>query len=212
MARLDKIGAFGLTEPDVGSGAAGGLTTTARREGDHWRLNGQKKWIGNATFADLTVIWARDEATNQVKGFVVEKGAPGFSAEEIENKIALRVVQNALITLADCRVAEADRLQNGECFKDTAQVLKLTRACVAWFAVGCQLGAFEHVATLREASQTVRPTHRRIPAGSGSPCPDARKHYRDPVDDAPPLPVAGSGTLERRTCVARQSLLHGQDA
>ena len=144
MARLDKIGAFGLTEPDVGSGAAGGLTTTARREGDHWRLNGQKKWIGNATFADLTVIWARDEATNQVKGFVVEKGAPGFAAEKIENKIALRVVQNAIITLTDCRVAEADRLQKAESFKDTAQVLKLTRAGVAWFAVGCQLGAFEH--------------------------------------------------------------------
>src|SRR6516225_9388329 len=77
MARLDKIGAFGLTEPDVGSGAAGGLTTTARREGDHWRLNGQKKWIGNATFADYVVIWARDIADQQVKGFVVEKGAPG---------------------------------------------------------------------------------------------------------------------------------------
>ena len=115
MARLDKIGAFGLTEPEVGSGAAGGLTTTARREGDHWLLNGQKKWIGNATFADLIVIWARDEATNQVKGFVVEKGAPGFKAEKIENKIALRVVQNALITLTDCRVAEADRFLRPKC-------------------------------------------------------------------------------------------------
>src|ERR1700754_1971862 len=79
MARLEKIGAFGLTEPDVGSGASRGLTTTARRDGDTWVLNGQKKWIGNATFADYVVIWARDVEDNQVKGFVVEQPTPGFS-------------------------------------------------------------------------------------------------------------------------------------
>src|SRR5215510_12695498 len=72
MARMEKIGAFGLTEPEVGSGAARGLTTTARRDGDEWVLDGQKKWIGNATFADYVVIWARDVDDNQVKGFVVE--------------------------------------------------------------------------------------------------------------------------------------------
>src|SRR5262245_27186169 len=86
MARLETIGAFGLTEPEVGSAASGGLTTTARRDGDHWVLNGQKKWIGNATFADVTVIWARDEASNQVKGFLVEKGAPGFAAGRQERR------------------------------------------------------------------------------------------------------------------------------
>src|SRR6202451_801171 len=98
MARLEKIGCFGLTEPLVGSGTGGGLTTTAKREGDTWVLNGQKKWIGNATWGDLTVIWARDLADNQVKGFIVENQTPGFKAEKIQNKIALRVVQNALIT------------------------------------------------------------------------------------------------------------------
>jgi glutaryl-CoA dehydrogenase len=117
MHRMEKIGAFGLTEPDVGSGVAGGLTTTARREGDGWVLNGQKKWIGNATFADVTVIWARDEADDQVKGFLVEKGTPGFTAEKMEGKMALRVVQNALITLQNCRVAEANRLQRARSFK-----------------------------------------------------------------------------------------------
>ena len=76
MARLEQIGAFGLTEPDVGSGASRGLTTTARRDGDHWILNGQKKWIGNASFADLVIIWARDEEDNQVKGFVVDAARP----------------------------------------------------------------------------------------------------------------------------------------
>src|SRR5437763_4446430 len=84
MARLEKIGAFGLTEPAVGSGTSGGLTTTARREGDSWVLNGQKKWIGNATFSDVTVIWARDVADNQVKGFLVEKGTPGFKPEKLK--------------------------------------------------------------------------------------------------------------------------------
>ena len=143
MARMEKIGAFGLTEPDVGSGAAGGLTTTARREGDTWVLDGQKKWIGNATFSDVTVIWARDMADNQVKGFLVEKGTPGFRPEKIKNKIALRVVQNATITLEDCRVPEANRLQRADSFKDTAAVLRMTRAGVAWMAVGCARGAYE---------------------------------------------------------------------
>ena len=143
MARMEKIGAFGLTEPEVGSGTAGGLTTTARREGDTWVLNGQKKWIGNATFSDVTVIWARDLADDQVKGFLVEKDTPGFRPEKIKDKIALRVVQNALITLDDCRVPEANRLQNANSFRDTAAVLRMTRAGVAWQAVGCARGAFE---------------------------------------------------------------------
>jgi glutaryl-CoA dehydrogenase len=154
MVRFEKIGSFGLTEPDVGSATAGGLTTTARREGDHWVLNGQKKWIGNATFADINVIWARDEASNQVKGFVVEKDTPGFLTKKIENKIALRVVQNALITLTDCRVPEANRLQNANSFKDTAKVLQMTRAGVAWIAVGCQMGAYEHA--LRYAQRRIQ--------------------------------------------------------
>ena len=143
MARLEKIGAFGLTEPEVGSGTSGGLTTTARREGDSWILNGQKKWIGNATFSDVTVIWARDLADNQVKGFLVEKGTPGFKPEKLKDKIALRVVQNALITLEECRVPETSRLQNANSFRDTAAVLRMTRAGVAWEAVGCARGAYE---------------------------------------------------------------------
>ena len=144
MARMEKIGAFGLTEPEIGSGVASGLTTTARREGDEWVLNGQKKWIGNATFADVTVIWARDEEDDTVKGFLVAKGTPGFLAEKMENKMALRVVQNALITLDECRVKEEDRLQNANSFKDTARVLRMTRVAVAWIAVGCGMGAYEH--------------------------------------------------------------------
>jgi alkylation response protein AidB-like acyl-CoA dehydrogenase len=144
MARLEKIGSFGLTEPLVGSGTGGGLTTTAKREGDTWVLNGQKKWIGNATWGDLTIIWARDVADNQVKGFIVENKTPGFKAEKIQNKIALRVVQNALITLDNCRVPEENRLQADNSFRDTAKVLRMTRAYVAWESTGCGMGAYEH--------------------------------------------------------------------
>src|SRR5580698_4522687 len=144
MARWEKIGCFGLTEPLIGSGASGGLTTTAQREGDTWILNGQKKWIGNATWGDLTIVWARDLADGQVKGFIVENKTPGFKAEKIEHKMALRVVQNALITLEDCRVPEANRLQKDTSFRDTARVLRMTRAFVAWEAVGCAIGAYEH--------------------------------------------------------------------
>jgi glutaryl-CoA dehydrogenase len=158
MAAWDALGAFALTEPEVGSGAAGGLATTARREGDSWVLNGAKKWIGNATFADLTVVWARDVDDQQVKGFVVEKDTPGFAPEKMQNKIALRVVQNALITLEDVRVPETNRLQKANSFKDTAQVLLMTRAGVAWQAVGCALGAYENaLAYSKQRQQFGRP-------------------------------------------------------
>jgi glutaryl-CoA dehydrogenase len=158
MARLEKIGAFGLTEPDVGSGAAGGLTTTARRDGGEWVLDGQKKWIGNATFADYVVIWARSLEDGEVKGFVVEKGTPGFEAAKQKDKIALRVVQNAHITLDGVRVPEENRLQNANSFRDTAAVLRLTRAGVAWMATGCARGAYEHaLAYARQRQQFGRP-------------------------------------------------------
>jgi alkylation response protein AidB-like acyl-CoA dehydrogenase len=145
MARMEQIGCFGLTEPLVGSGAGGGLMTTAKRNGNSWTLNGQKRWIGNSPWCDLSIIWARDVDDNQVKGFVVEnKNTPGFSVQKIENKIALRVVQNGVITLDECRVPEENRLQGDNSFRDTARVLRLTRQYVAWEAVGCSMGAYEH--------------------------------------------------------------------
>src|SRR5882724_6804637 len=155
MARMEKIGCFGLTEPLVGSGAAGGLLTTAKREGDTWVLNGQKKWIGNSTWCDISVIWARDVADNQVKAFIVEnKTTPGFSVEKIHGKIALKVVQNGLITLKDVRVPEENHLQAGLSFRDTARVLKMTRYLVGWEATGCQMGAYEHA--LKYAQQRLQ--------------------------------------------------------
>jgi glutaryl-CoA dehydrogenase len=155
MARWEKIGCFGLTEPLVGSGTSGGLATIAKREGDIWILNGQKRWIGNATWCDVSIIWARDVADNQVKGFIVEnKTTPGFSVEKIEHKIALKVVQNGQITLKDVRVPEANRLQGGNSFRDTARVLRMTRYMVGWASTGIQMGAFE--ATLKYAQERLQ--------------------------------------------------------
>src|SRR6266403_1374147 len=145
MARFEKIGCFGLTEPLVGSGASGGLTTTAKREGDFWVINGQKKWIGNSPWCDISIIWVRDVADNQVKAFIVEnKTTPGFKVEKIQNKMSLKVVQNGLITMENCRVPEENRLQVDASFRDTAKVLKGTRYFVGWEATGCAMGAYEN--------------------------------------------------------------------
>jgi glutaryl-CoA dehydrogenase len=140
---LKKIGAFGLTEPLGGSDVAGGTRTTARRDGDNWILNGAKRWIGNATFSDWVVVFARDLADNQVKGFMVDTSLPGFKASKIENKISLRTVQNADITLENVVVPDFFKLANANSFRDTNKVLKVTRLSVAWQAVGQQLAAFD---------------------------------------------------------------------
>ncbi|MGV9361893.1 acyl-CoA dehydrogenase family protein [Amycolatopsis sp. NPDC003731] len=143
LAAMDKIGAFAMTEPLGGSDVAGGMRTTAKRDGDTWVLNGAKKWIGNATFADYVVVWARDLDDNNVKGFVVEKGTPGFVAEKIQGKTAFRIVENAEITLTDVRVPEENRLQGINSFRDVAEILRATRGGVAWQALGVMVGAYE---------------------------------------------------------------------
>lgn len=161
MRRFETIGGFGLTEPDVGSGASKGLMTTCRREGDEWVLNGRKRWIGNSTFGQIVVVWARDEADQQVKGFIVRTESPGYSVAKMEGKIAQRALQNGEITLEGVRVAERDRLQNARSFKDTARVLTAARAGVAWQAVGCAMGAYEKaLAYAQERTQFGRPIAR----------------------------------------------------
>jgi glutaryl-CoA dehydrogenase len=143
MASGDLIGAFGLTEPLAGSDTAKGLRTTATRTGDTWVLNGAKRWIGNATFADVVVIWAKDTVDDQVKGFLVRKGTPGFTATKIERKQSLRIVQNADIVLDGVQVHEADRLAHINSFRDLAKVLRITRDGVSWQALGTMIGAYE---------------------------------------------------------------------
>jgi glutaryl-CoA dehydrogenase len=158
MMRLEIIGAFGLTEPEGGSDVARGMRTTARRDGDSWVLDGAKRWIGNGTFADVVIVFARDVADDQVKTFVVEKGTPGFTATKIEDKFSLRTVQNADLTFTDCRIPAENKLAEGNSFKDVNKVLKVTRAGVAWSGVGCQLGAYEvALAYAKERQQFGKP-------------------------------------------------------
>ncbi|WP_285247359.1 acyl-CoA dehydrogenase family protein [Pseudarthrobacter sp. efr-133-R2A-89] len=150
---LRITGAFALTEPLHGSDVAGGMETRARRissdtgeaddAGDTWVLNGAKRWIGNGTFCDYMLVWARDEADGSVRGFIVDADLPGVSRSKIENKIALRTVQNADIVFSDVRVPEADRFSGIGSFEDTKELLRSSRIMVAWQTVGQQLAAFD---------------------------------------------------------------------
>ena len=141
MARLDVITGFGLTEPEHGSDAVA-IGTRARRDGDHWVINGAKRWIGNGTIADFIVVWARDDDDN-VGGFVVETDRDGYEADVIRGKTAKRSVWQAAITLRDVRVPLDHRLAGANTFKDTARVLAVTRQGVAWEALGHATAAFE---------------------------------------------------------------------
>ncbi|MEO6116338.1 MAG: acyl-CoA dehydrogenase family protein [Pseudolysinimonas sp.] len=151
FASGELLGCFALTEPLSGSDSARGLRSTATREGDEWVLNGAKRWIGNGTLASHAVVWATSAEDGQVKGFIVPTATPGYSATKIENKQALRIVQNADIVLDNVRVPESNRLQKAESFRETAAVLRLTRAEVAWASVGNSVGAYE--ASLRYAGE-----------------------------------------------------------
>ncbi len=142
MARLENIGAFALTEPEHGSDAVI-LEATAERHGNEWVLNGRKRWPGNAVWCDIIVVYARDTADNQVKAFVVERDNPGYAATKITGKMSLRIVQNADITLTNCRVSEEARLQNCNSFKDVGKVLAGTRNFVAWAGTGNAVGAYD---------------------------------------------------------------------
>lgn len=148
---LKKTGVFAITEPDRGSDVAGGLGTTARRDGDTWILNGTKRWIGNATFSDYVVVYAEDVDDHQIKGFIVDTTDPGYTATLMPKRIALRAVQNAEIELKDVRVPDNMKLANANSFRDVNKVLKDTRAVVGWQAVGLQRAAFdlarEHLVT-----------------------------------------------------------------
>lgn len=132
---------FALTEPEHGSDVAGGLETTAKREGDKWIINGAKKWIGGANVSDVIPLFAVDVETGKPKGFIIRPEQEGVDIDIIENKIALRIIPNANIRLKDVVVEEADRLQNINSFKDIAKILYSTRAGVAYMATGAMAGA-----------------------------------------------------------------------
>jgi len=146
MARLDKVGAFALTEPEHGSDSVA-LETSARRDGDVWVLDGAKRWIGNGSIADVVVVWARSEHDGQVKAFLVEKDMSGFEAVTIGGKGAARAIWQAQITLDGVRVPESSRLPGAETFKDTGRVLVTTRSVCAWGALGHAVAAYDAALT-----------------------------------------------------------------
>jgi glutaryl-CoA dehydrogenase len=163
LARLEKLGAFALTEPQHGSDSVA-LETSARwvkgagEAGGEWVIDGAKKWIGNGTLADVVVVWARDIADHQVKGFLVEKGTPGYDARRIDGKGSLRAVWQAEITLSGVRVPEENRLPGANSFRDTGRVLAGTRNAVAWGALGHATAAYEAaIAYCRQRQQFGKP-------------------------------------------------------
>jgi glutaryl-CoA dehydrogenase len=157
MAKLQKIGAFALTEPEHGSDSIA-LETSARRRGDRVVLDGFKRWIGNGTIADVVVVWARDIDDGEVKGFLVERGTPGLSARVIEGKGSLRAVWQADIELHDVSVPARNQLPGARSFKDVARVLVASRSSCAWMALGHAVAGYDAALTYaRRRHQFGRP-------------------------------------------------------
>jgi len=146
LARLDAVGAFALTEPMHGSDSVS-LETRARRDGDDWVLDGAKRWIGNGSIADVVVVWARSDHDGRVKGFLVEKGTPGFAAHTMEGKGAARAIWQADIVLEGVRVPEESRLPGADRFGDAGRVLVTTRTTCAWAALGHAVAAYDTALT-----------------------------------------------------------------
>jgi glutaryl-CoA dehydrogenase len=143
LTAFTQLGAFALTEPEHGSDIAGGLATTARLEGGEWVIDGAKRWIGAGTIADFALVWARDVADHQIKGFIVETDRPGYAATKISNKIGLRIMQNADIQLDCVRIPETNMLPGATDFTKANELLRDSRAWVGWQAAGIQLAAFD---------------------------------------------------------------------
>jgi glutaryl-CoA dehydrogenase len=143
LTSFTQLGAFALTEPEHGSDIAGGLATTARLEDGEWVIDGAKRWIGAGTIADFALVWARDTADQQIKGFIVETDRPGYTATKISNKIGLRIMQNADIRLDGVRIPETNMLPGATDFTKANELLRDSRAWVGWQAAGIQLAAFD---------------------------------------------------------------------
>ena len=150
MARGERIGCFGLTEPDFGSDPAG-MLTKAERRGDTWILNGTKRWITNGSIADLALIWAQTD--EGIQGFLVEAGAQGYEARDMKGKFSLRASITSEIFLQDTPVPEANRLPNAKGLKGPLSCLNQARYGIAWGAVGAALACFDEA--LRYARQRV---------------------------------------------------------
>jgi glutaryl-CoA dehydrogenase len=150
MAKGDKLGCFALTEPDFGSNP-GGLQTRARKTADGYRLTGTKKWIGNGTVADVAIVWAKvegeadvdsDKAT-AIRGFLVEKGTPGFTSSLIEGKLSLRAALTAELRFDDCAIPESALLPKSDGVKSPLLCLNQARYGIAWGVIGAAMACYD---------------------------------------------------------------------
>lgn len=140
MAAGEKIGCFGLTEPDFGSFVTG-MATRAERKGDGWVLNGTKRWITNGTLADISIIWAMTD--DGVRGFLVEKDRPGFEARDIKGKFSLRASVTSELFLQDVELPEANRLPNAKGFSGPLSCLTQARYGIAWGVIGAAMACYD---------------------------------------------------------------------
>lgn len=143
LTAFEAFGAFALTEPEHGSDIAGGVQSTARRDGDEYVISGAKRWIGMGTFSDFALIWAKDEDSGDLGAYLVESDRPGYSATKIEHKIGLRIMQNADITLDQVRIPVANKLPGATCFASANGLLMQSRAWVGWQAVGAMMATLD---------------------------------------------------------------------
>ena len=209
LASVDLFGAFALTEPLHGSDSVG-LGTTARRDGEEYVLDGEKRWIGNGTIADVLVVRARDTEDGQVKGFLVEGGATGLDARRMEGKSSLHAVWQTDLTFTGVRVPASDRLPGANRFADTARAFASTRNAVAWGRAGARDRGVRDRAVLQPAARAVRQAAGQLPAGAGQ----ARAHAGGGDGHAAVLPTPGAavrgGTAHRHDGLAGQAEQHPQ--
>jgi glutaryl-CoA dehydrogenase len=136
----EAVGCFGLTEPGFGSNPAG-MTTRARKDGSSWILNGEKTWITNGSVADVAVVWARTE--EGIRGFVVEKGTPGFSASDIHGKLSMRASVTSSLAFSDCRVPDTAMLPCAKGLKGPLSCLTQARFGIGWGVIGAAMDCYE---------------------------------------------------------------------
>ncbi|MGB9606187.1 MAG: acyl-CoA dehydrogenase family protein [Bryobacteraceae bacterium] len=140
LATGEFIGCFGLTEPGFGSNP-GGMTTTAVRDGNHWVLNGEKTWITNGSAADVAVVWAR--AAEGIRGFLVEKGTPGYRTSDIHGKLSMRASVTSSLSFTDCRIPESMRLPDAIGLKAALSCLSQARYGIGWGVLGPAMECME---------------------------------------------------------------------
>ncbi len=136
----NKIGCFGLTEPNFGSNP-GGMVTTCKKDGDDWIINGNKMWITNGSIADVALVWARDE-NEIIRGFLIEKGTDGFSSSDIHGKFSLRASITSELSMSDVRIPDSSRLPNIEGLKGPLSCLTQARYGIAWGMVGASVDCY----------------------------------------------------------------------